>query len=79
MKDYHRAGAYLKEAMAVFRRLENTNGIVEVLNDQVRLAMAQGDRPEARLHAQLLRKIYEYRGQDREAAKLEELLSASKH
>ena len=41
------------------------------------LALARGDRQEARRHGQLLREIYQARGQEQEAQKLEELLKGA--
>jgi tetratricopeptide (TPR) repeat protein len=74
LKDYDRAGAYLGDALRQFRRLQDTDGIAETLMDLTRLALARGDRPEARFNGQLLLEIYEARGQEQEARKLEELL-----
>jgi tetratricopeptide (TPR) repeat protein len=74
LKDYDRAAVNLKEALSEFRRLQDTNGIAAVLKDLTRLALARGDQSGAQLNAQLLRGIYQARGQERESKELEALL-----
>jgi tetratricopeptide (TPR) repeat protein len=74
LKDYDRAAGYLKEALSEFRRLQDTDGIAAVLKDLTLLALARGDKAEAELNAQLLRGIYQARGQEQEARELEKLL-----
>jgi len=74
LKDYDRAGGYLKEALAEFRRLQDTDGIVAALKGLTLLALARGDQAEARFHGNLLLGIYQARGQDKEAGELEGLL-----
>jgi len=60
-----------------FRVLQRTGGIVDALDALVALALAQGDRAEAQLYGQRLLKIYQARGQKREAERLETLLRKS--
>ena len=74
LKDYDRAAMYLKEALTEFRRLQDTDGIAAALKDLTRLALAWGDKAEAELNAQLLRGLYQTRGQEQEARELELLL-----
>jgi tetratricopeptide (TPR) repeat protein len=74
LKDYDRAAAYLKEGLAEFRRLQDTDGIAAVLKDLTLLALARGDRAEAELNGQLLMGIYQARGQEQEAMELKALL-----
>jgi tetratricopeptide (TPR) repeat protein len=76
MQDYGRADAYLQEALQAFRRLQDTNGIADTLKDLTRLALAQGDRAAAALNGKLLLEIYQARGQEQEAKKLEDLLKS---
>ncbi len=78
LKDYARADLYLHDALREFRRLEDTDGLADTLKDLTRLALAQGDKPAAALNGQLLLEIYQARGQEQEAAKLEELLKAGR-
>ena len=70
-QQFARAGAYLRDALGEFRRLEDTNGIVDALKDLTRLALAQGDRQGALIYGERLLKIYQARGQDKEAKRLE--------
>lgn len=74
LKSYSQASAYLRDALQEFRRLQDTNGIVDALKDLTNLALAQGDRPEALIHGKRLLKIYQARGQEEEAKKLGVLL-----
>jgi tetratricopeptide (TPR) repeat protein len=74
LKDYHRAGVYLNDALREFRRLQDTNGIADALKGLTLLALARGDRQDARLQADLLYELYQARGQEQEAGKLRELL-----
>jgi tetratricopeptide (TPR) repeat protein len=74
LKDYDRARTYLNDALREFRRQQDTNGIADTLKDLTMLALAQGDRQEARLNGNLLLEIYQARGQEKEAEKLEALL-----
>ena len=76
LKDYARAAVYLHDALREFRRLEDTDGIADTLKDLTRMALAQGDRKEAAFHGKLLLEIYQARGQEQEAKKIEELLKA---
>lgn len=71
LKDYGRSRMYLADALKEFRGLQDTDGISETLKDLTGLALAQGDREEAALNGKLLLEIYEARGQEREAKKLE--------
>jgi tetratricopeptide (TPR) repeat protein len=75
MSDYASASRYLHMSLEEFRRLQRTNGIVDALDGLVALALAQGTRPEAQLYGQRLLKIYQSRGQAREAERLEALLN----
>lgn len=74
MRDYPAARRYLTMALEECRRLQRTNGIIDALDGLVALALAQGDRIEAQLYGQRLLKIYQVRGQIREAEQLETLL-----
>ena len=74
LKDYDRATMYLKESLRHFRKLQDTSGIASVLKDLTLVALARGDREEARLNASLLMGIYQARGQEQEAKELEALL-----
>jgi tetratricopeptide (TPR) repeat protein len=74
MSDYPSARRDLLMAVEEFRRLQRTDGLVDSLDGLVTLALAQGDRPEAQLYGQRLIKIYQARGQTREAKRLEALL-----
>jgi tetratricopeptide (TPR) repeat protein len=76
MGDYGRADYYLQEALAAYRRLQDTNGIADTLRDLTRLALAQGDREAAALNGRLLLELYQARGQEGAAKKLEELLKS---
>jgi tetratricopeptide (TPR) repeat protein len=75
LKDYPRAGGYLREALEQFRQLQDTNGIVDSLESLTQLALALGNRQEARIYGERLLKIYQARNQDREARELEALLA----
>ena len=77
LKDYDRAGVYLKEALREFRRLQDTDGIAATLKDLTLLALARGDRQEADLNGNLLLGLYQTRGQEKEAKELEALLGKS--
>jgi tetratricopeptide (TPR) repeat protein len=74
MSDYASSGQYLHMSLDEFRRLQRTNGIIDALDGLVALALAQGDRPEAQVYGERLLKIYQARGQTREAERLEALL-----
>ncbi|MFZ2088881.1 MAG: tetratricopeptide repeat protein [Desulfobaccales bacterium] len=74
MSDYASSRRYFLMALEEFRRLERTSGIIDALEGMVNLALAQGDRFEAQLHGERLLKIYQVRGQTREAERLEALL-----
>jgi len=74
MSDYASARQYLQMSLEEFRRLQRTNGIVDALDGLVVLALGQGNRPEAQLYGERLLKIYQARGQTREAERLEALL-----
>ena len=78
LKDYGRAHAYLREALAEFRRLQDTSGIADALKDLTLLALAQGDQKEALLTGNLLMELYQARGQEEEAKKLEAILKSGK-
>ena len=72
--NYLAALPYLHEALWEFRQLEDTGGIVDSLNSLTRLALGQGDKEGVRLYGERLLKLYQARGQDREAEKLQALL-----
>jgi tetratricopeptide (TPR) repeat protein len=74
LKDYDRAAMYLSEALADFRGLQDSNGIVATLKDLTLLALARGDLKEARLNGALLLGLYQARGQEQEARELEKML-----
>jgi tetratricopeptide (TPR) repeat protein len=76
MQNYGRSDYYLQQALAAFRRLQDTNGIADTLKDLTRLALAQGDQAAAALNGRLLLEIYQARGQERQAQQVEELLQA---
>lgn len=78
LQDYERSRSYLEDALRAFRRLEDTNGIADTLKDLTLLALAQGDRGEALLNGKLLLEIYQTRGQEKEAEKLQELLKGGR-
>jgi tetratricopeptide (TPR) repeat protein len=68
--NYPEAGRYLHMALEELRGQQQTGGIVDALDGLVALALAQGDRPGAQLYGQRLLKIYQARGQTREAEQL---------
>jgi tetratricopeptide (TPR) repeat protein len=76
--DYTSAHRYLLLALEEFRRLQITNGIIDALDGLTALALARGDRLEAQLFGERLLKIYQARGQTREAEELREILKAGK-
>jgi tetratricopeptide (TPR) repeat protein len=76
LKDYARAAIYLNDALREFRRLEDTDGIADTLKDLTLMNLAQGDMKDAAFNGKLLLEIYQARGQEQEARKLEELLKS---
>ena len=66
------------DALREFRRLQDTNGIADTLKDLTLMALAQGDRQEAAFNGRLLLEIYQARGQEQEAKRLEDLFKAGK-
>ena len=72
--EYASARQHLTKALEEFRCQQRTNGIVDTLDALVNLSLAQGDRSGAQLYGQRLLKIYQARGQTREAERLEALL-----
>ena len=58
LKDYDRADLYLRDALRDFRRLEDTDGLADTLQDLTRLALAQGISGGG-LNGQLLLEIYQ--------------------
>lgn len=74
MQNYSTAGTYLLDALREFRRLEDTNGIVDTLDTLTRLSLALDDREMSLDYGERLVKIYQARGQEREAEKLHKLL-----
>jgi tetratricopeptide (TPR) repeat protein len=74
MQDYVTAGTYLQDSLREFRVVEDTNGIVDALDSLTRLALALDQRQEAQDYGQRLLKIYQARGQEKEAEKLQKLL-----
>jgi tetratricopeptide (TPR) repeat protein len=78
LQNYSTAGGYLQDALREFRRLEDTSGIVSALDSLTRLALALGDRDAALDYGERLLKIYEARGQEKEAKKLQKFLGIEK-
>lgn len=74
LQDYGQAANYLHRSLEEFRRLQDTNGIVDSLKGLTDLALAQGDRAAALVYGERLLKIYQARGQSEEARKLEAAL-----
>jgi tetratricopeptide (TPR) repeat protein len=74
MSDYASARRYLLMGLEESRRLERTSAIIDALEGLVALAQAQGDRFEAQLQGERLLKLYQIRGQTRDAERLEALL-----
>lgn len=78
MSAYVSARQYLLQALEESRRQELTSGVIDALDGLTRLALAQNNRPQARLYGERLLKIYQARGQTREAEKLTEILRPRK-
>jgi tetratricopeptide (TPR) repeat protein len=78
LQNYTAAGGYLQDALREFRRQEDTGGIVDALDSLTRLFLALGDRQMALDYGDRLLKIYEARGQEKEAKKLQKLLGIEK-
>jgi len=78
LSDYVTARGYLLAALEESRRQELTSGIIDALDGLTNLALAQDNQPEARLYGERLLKLYQARGQTREAEKLKELLETGK-
>lgn len=74
LQNYSVAGAYLQDALREFRVFEDTGGIVDALDSLMRLSLALGDRAAAADYGDRLLKIYQARGQDKEAERLQKLL-----
>jgi len=74
LQNYSTAGAYLLEALREFRRLEDTNGLVDTLDSLTRLSLALDDQPAVRDYGDRLLKIYQARGQEKEVEKFQKLL-----
>jgi len=72
--DYHASHRYLVMALQEFRRQEITNGIIDALDGLTKLALAQGYQEMAELYGERLIKIYQARGQSREAKRVAALL-----
>jgi len=77
LRDLKRAETYLQDALTESRRLENTPVIIDTLDGLTRLALARGNRSEARLYGERLLKIYQARGQEQEARQIETLLKTA--
>jgi tetratricopeptide (TPR) repeat protein len=77
MSDYSSARRYLLMGLEESRRLERTGAIIDALDGLVNLGVAQGDRFEAQLYGERLLKIYQIRGQTRDAERLAALLKKS--
>jgi tetratricopeptide (TPR) repeat protein len=73
MQNYGEAGLCFREALWEFRALEDTGGIADALDGLTRLALALGDREQAKDYGGRLLKIYEARGQEKEAKNLQSL------
>jgi tetratricopeptide (TPR) repeat protein len=78
LSDYAAARRYFLMALEESRRQEMTGGIIDALDGLTNLALALDDRVEARLHGERLVKLYQARGQSREAEQVAELLRAGK-
>jgi len=78
LSDYVAARTHLLAALEESRRQELTSGIIDALDGLTNLALAQDNQPEARLYGERLLKLYQARGQTREAEKLRELLETGK-
>lgn len=76
--DYTAARRFFHQALEEFRKQEMTGGIIDTLDGLTRLALARGDRPEAQLYSERLLKIYQARGQTREAEALEKIMKVKK-
>lgn len=76
--DYAAAHRYLVQALEEFRRQEMTGGIVDALDGLTILALARDDPREAQVYGERLLKIYQARGQAREAARVEALLKGTR-
>ena len=74
LQNYSTAGTFLLEALREFRRLEDTNGIVDTLDSLTRLFLALGDRDATLGYGERAIKIYKARGQEQEAEKVRRLL-----
>ncbi|MCX5890486.1 MAG: hypothetical protein NTY36_13720, partial [Deltaproteobacteria bacterium] len=66
----------LHDAQRELRRLEDTDGIADTLKDLTLMNLSQGDLKDAALNGKLLLEIYQARGQEQEARKLEDLLKS---
>uniref|UniRef100_A0A7C5AK93 Tetratricopeptide repeat protein n=1 Tax=Desulfobacca acetoxidans TaxID=60893 RepID=A0A7C5AK93_9BACT len=71
---YSEARRHLDMALEEARRQELTGCIIDALDGLFHLALAQGNPGEARLYGGRLLELYRARGQEREGAKVEELL-----
>ena len=78
MSDYVSARRYLQMALEESRRLELTSGVIDALDGLTHLALAQDNRPEARLYGERLLKLYRARRQTRPAEELTEILGLGK-
>jgi len=74
MSDYISARLYLLRALEESRRQELTGGVIDALDGLTHLALAQDNRPEARLHGERLLKLYQARNQTQQAEKLAAIL-----
>jgi tetratricopeptide (TPR) repeat protein len=78
LSNYVTARQYLLSALEESRRLELTSGVIDALDGLTHLALAQDNRLEARRYGERLLKIYQARGQTRDAEKLREILGPGK-
>jgi len=78
LSEYVAARRYLLTALEESRRQEFTSGVLDALDGLTHLALAQDVRLEAQLYGERLLKLYQARGQTREAEKIKELLETGK-
>ncbi len=79
LSDFASARQYFLMALEEFRRLEMTTGIIDALDGLTTLALARDDRLEAQLYGERLLKIYQARGQIKEADNLRGILKSGKY
>ena len=78
LSDYISARRFFLIALAEFRRLQMTTGVIDALDGLTTLALAQDNRYEAELYGERLLEIYRVRGQTQDAKRLKEILTPGK-